>query len=174
MSAVDLCKSPFGRSLSLLLLHLPKRASIEGDWALERGFHLQLLSSELFVLRLADETKNSEIFPEEQPDGSTRFLLWQLPDDQSLKQLPQFLHTLRESSPWEAALILGHIRDSKSALWREIRRGGALRGLGFPVVGVHQDRPPSDFFTVEKNLFHLGRIGRRLRRYAKLRNLLPL
>ena len=42
-----------------------------------------------------------------------------------------------------------------------------------PVLQVFQNIPEADYFSVEKSLFQLGRVGRRLLRLGKYRRLLP-
>lgn len=173
----DLEYGPFGRRLRLLIHHLPKTPPNRFHWEIERGFHLQVLSSDLFELRLRPQSGphqqgESPLFnPSVAPSSSGRLLLWQKPEQDATWE--EFSQALVSSQPWEAALILDNTTQYLKAAGSLIQKPSGWQKPNCPVIGVFQDSPPSTFFTVEKNLFVLGRVGRRLERYAKLRRLLP-
>lgn len=173
MSRDDLERGPFGQSLSLLLHKLPRGAG-PFDWELERGFHLAILSEDLFELNLRPRGLSAETaaLPWDAGPGVSRLLVWQKrPEDEAGWEL--FAGQLQAGKTWQAALILSPTSERNGALSSFLSRRVHWKGAPCAVVQVFQDSPPASFFTVEKNLFMLGRLGRRLERYTGLRRWLP-
>lgn len=167
--------SPFGRKLSLLIHRLPRPSSdSDWDWELERGFHLQVLSEDLFALSLRpredSERPSLPLLMDASQSASGRLLVWQ--KAAKAENWDAFSAALSSRS-WQAGLILSANHERGQALSSYLRRRSCWKGLSCPVIEVFQDSPPATFFTVEKNLFVLGRVGRRMRRYARLRGWLP-
>ena len=170
----ELERGPFGQRLSLLVHRLPRATPSPLDWELERGFHLQILSESLFALSLRPrEATTATTLPLLEPEaaGVSRLLIWHRgPEDEEWEA---FASHLRSEVEWQGALILSH-SDERGQAWTRLgRRRVHSQGALCPVVQVFQDAPPVTFFSVEKNLFVLGRVARRLDRYARLRRLLP-
>lgn len=170
----ELERGPFGQRLSLLVHRLPRSTPRELDWELERGFHLQILAESLFELNLRPRGASSATsLPLLEPaaTGVSKLLIWQRsPRDEDW---PAFTSYLTAGTPWQGALILSRSDERGSALSSLLARRTHSKGAPCAVLQVFQDSPPATFFTVEKNLFVLGRVGRRLERYAALRRLLP-
>lgn len=166
-------REPFGRCLSVLLHHFPRSVGPSWDWDLERGFHLEILSESLFELNLRPRGADAGALPIPRaalPSGVTRLLLWQKePGDDGWDE---FAALLASGSEWRAGLVLSRWSE-RSLLPFSFRYRSLWQKLDCPVVQLFQDTPSAAFFTVEKNLFSLGRLGRRLERYARWRNMLP-
>ena len=172
MSGEELERGPFGQRLSLLVHRFPRVAASTLDWELERGFHLQVLAESMFELNLRRAGAVSTPLPLlGGPAEVDRLLVWQKsPKDGDWQS---FSTLLRSGQPWQAALILSPIAQRGSALSSYFSPRTHTAGAPCPVVEVFQETPAAAFFTVEKNLFALGRVGRRLQRYAGMRRLLP-
>jgi hypothetical protein len=166
-------REPFGRRLGLRLHHLPRSTGEGWDWDLDRGFHLEVLSESLFELNLRPRGQDAGALPIPRnalPPGVTRILLWQkAPGDEGWAE---FSSALSSGDGWRAGLVLSRWSERPwlPFCWRHRHLWSELR---CPVVQLYQDTPAASFFTVEKNLFCLGRVGRRLERYSRWRSLLP-
>jgi hypothetical protein len=171
----ELERGPFGRRLSLLVHRLPRKADGDWDWEIERGFHLEVLGESFFELNLRPRTHSaSEVtlpILQSSAAGVSKLLVWQkrLQDEQGWAEFAEAL----SQKPWRAGLILCNSAERRSAMSSYFSRRAYWAGLSFPVVQIFQDSPTATFFTVEKNLFALGRIGRRMERYAGWRRWLP-
>lgn len=174
MAGDELERGPFGQRLRLLIHRMPRRESADLDWELERGFHLQVLADSIFELNLRRSGAPADIalpLTGAASDGLDTLLIWQKsPADNDWEG---FSRWLRGGKPWRAALILSPSSQHGAALSSYLGPRSHTKGAPCPVVEVFQDSPPASFFTVEKNLFVLGRVGRRLQRYAGLRRWLP-
>jgi hypothetical protein len=167
-------RGPFGQRLSILLHRLPRAITAPLDWELERGFHLRLLSDALFELSLRPRgPTDSATLPLLKPDvsGVCRLLIWH--KDPQDERWQAFSEQLTSPTAWQGALILSPSQQRRTAWASWARRRRASVGAACPVVELFQDSPPATFFTVEKNLFVLGRVGRRVERYARFRRLWP-
>lgn len=172
----ELERGPFGQALSLWLHRFPRNSGEDWDWELDRGFHLQVLDESLFELNLRPRDftsrKTLTLLPNASLEGQSRFLVWQR--STSDHNWSEFATRLKSSEGWRAGLILSHLNQRGAIICGHLRLHRHWAGVDFPVVHLFQRTPPAeDFFTVEKNLFVLGRVGRRLQRYAKFRRLLP-
>lgn len=172
----ELERAPFGQALALWLHRFPRNCGKDWDWELERGFHLQLLGPSLFELNLRPRESSGcqtlRLLPGASSLGVTRLLVWHKAasdDDWSA-----FAKLLQEAQSWRAGLILSHFQQRGGVLREHLGRRALWASIGCPVVHIFQRTPPvEDYFTVEKNLFCLGRVGRRLERYARWRRRLP-
>lgn len=170
--------APFGRRLGLLIYRLPRQAPAKFCWELEQGFHLQVLSGDLFELHLRSASGSTEplalpiLGGDEAARPPSKLLLWQRPQTEQ-SNWQEFDEALASCGPWQAAVILSHTRSRLAALTRYPSLQRRFRHAGCPVVELFQDAAPETFFTVEKNLFVLGRVGRRLERYLRWRGRLP-
>ncbi len=170
-------KSPWGRKLHILAHRLPRDCREGADWELERGFHLQVIEADFFqlVLRARHSTSRRTvgILGEVHTDGQDRFLLWHAPLAYSSERLSAFAEKLRDEYTDHVGLILSHPSERKAS-FRDLLAGrGLWRGVRRPVIQVFQAYPRADFFSVEKTLFDLGRVGRRLQKLTKLRRFAP-
>lgn len=177
MEGLNLERGPFGQALSLWLHRFPRNAGSDWDWELDRGFHLQVLGPSLFELNLCPRQSNGEaptlsFLPGYRDQGATRLLIWQKAqdDEQGWELLSQ---ALTQASHPRAGLILSRTSEQKGRLREHLGRRHLWKSIECPVVEIFQDTPASNFFTVEKSLFVLGRVARRLQRYSKVRQLLP-
>ncbi len=177
MSHQEWEKSPFGCRLRVIIHRLRRNSPASLDWEIERGFLLTVLDENLFelILRPRDSTKSPTTLPllDEAPAlGVDRFLIWQkAPRDE--EGWEAFSSQLRARTGLTAGLILSSDVEHTKALRSYRRRRAIWHGIDTPVLQIFQNTPTASFFTVEKNLFFLGRIGRRLNRLAGLRRLLP-
>ena len=172
----ELERAPFGQALALWLHRFPRECGSDWDWELERGFHLQILGPSFFELNLrpreSSEHPSLSLLPDASSLGVTRLLLWHkaISDD----DWSGFAELLAEKSRWRAGLILSHFQQRGPVLREHLGRRALWACLDCPVVQIFGRTPPADdYFTVEKNLFCLGRVGRRLERYARWRRRLP-
>lgn len=170
--------SPFGRELHLLAHRLPRRCKLGGDWEIERGFHLEVLAEDRFQLTLAARNRSGQseslpFRPGTDQTGRQSFLVWHCPGRYNCSRFEEFAGTLVEHPEVEVGLILSHTSERAQALLDYPKFRGLWRGVEQPVLQVFCDFPDSSYFTVERNLFHLGRIGRRLIRLGKWRRLMP-
>jgi hypothetical protein len=175
VSQDELERSPFGRRVALLVHRLPRSLPAELDWELERGYHLQVLSESFLELNLRPRE------PEQAPlpllggtasPGLSKLLIWQKqPKDQD--GWAELSSLLCSGQGWQAGLILSRSSERGAAVSSFMSRRKHWTGVPCAVVQVFQDSPPASFFSVEKNLFVLGRVGRRLERLAALRRWMP-
>lgn len=174
MSGDELERGPFGQRLHLLIHRMPRTGPTDLDWELERGFHLQVLAESMFELNLRRAGGPAETalpLKGEAGAGLDKLLVWQkAPADSDWEA---FGRLLKGGKPWQAALILSPSAQRGTALSSYLKPRAHTRGASCPVVEIFQDSPAASFFTVEKNLFVLGRVGRRLQRYASARRWLP-
>lgn len=170
-------KSPWGRSLHLLAHRLPRQCKDGTDWELERGFHLQVVGADFFALtlRAREETAGPTLplLDSAKSAGQERFLIWHCPGKYRSDRLSEFAETLACKYPDHIGLILSHTRDRQRALLDFATHRLLWNKLQRPVIQVFQDYPSTRFFAVEKSLFDLGRVGRRLRKLSKIRRLMP-
>ena len=172
MAADELERGPFGQRLSLLVHRFPRVVASTLDWELERGFHLRVLAESMFELNLRRTGATDTPLPLfGEPAQVDKLLVWQKsPKDGDWLT---FSNLLKSGQPWQAALILCPSAQRGSSLSSYFSLRTHTVGAPCPVVEVFQETPTATFFTVEKNLFALGRVGRRLQRYAGMRRLLP-
>ncbi len=169
-------RGPFGQALSLWLHRLPRDSGQDWDWEIDRGFHLQVLGPSLFELNLrprsAVSSPSLKILPGSSVEGVTKLLIWnRSSQDQDWEA---FARCLNDSVCWRAGLILSPLCQRTRVLREHFRLHSLWAPVVCPVVHLFQDTPPAeDYFSVEKNLFVLGRVGRRLKRYARWRRCLP-
>lgn len=170
-------KSPWGRTLHLLAHRLPRHCQDGADWELERGFHLQVVGADLFALTLRARQEPAgptlPLSPSANREGQERFLVWHCPGMYRSERLAEFAEMLASRYPDHIGLILSHTRDRQRALLDFATHRLHWSRLERPVIQVFQNYPPSRFFAVEKSLFDLGRVGRRLRKLSKIRRLMP-
>jgi hypothetical protein len=173
----DLSESPFGRSLHLLTHRLPRKCRAGNDWDLDRGFHLEVLGSDIlqFTLRARAESEASTVplLPGAEEAGQDRFLIWHCPGAYQPGRFGEFADQLRSRQTANIGLILSQTDERTQAMLDYPKYRGVWKGLEQPVVQVFQDFPNVEYFTAEKSLFALGRIGRRLLKLSKMRRLLP-
>ena len=162
MDVEELNKSPFGRSLHVLAHRLP-RSSREGqDWELERGFQLEVLGENTFHLTLASR---------EDSGRQDRFVIWHCPGRYQPEKFQNFADLLKERDG--IGIILSQTAERTRAVLDYPKYRGLWKQASQPVIQVFQDFPDSRFFTVEKTLFNLGRVGRRVVKMGRIRRLLP-
>lgn len=169
--------SPFGRSLTVLPLRLPPGSRADYSWGLERGFHLEVIDEEIFALTLGPIGGTFEIevplHGHSDPSGVERLLLWHSPKRYRQAELQRFADLLRYRKNREIGVILSPTDERWRGLFGMIFNRSPWRGLERPVIHVFQDFPDHSFFSLEKNLAELGRIGRHLTKFARWRRLLP-
>lgn len=173
----ELNKSPWGRELHVLAHRLPRSCKRGHDWELERGFHLEIVGDSLFrfVLRARSEdaTPTLPLFPESDSAGQEKFLIWHCPGRYQGTELTGFAEQLRSQYTGHVGLILTQCRERHPAMLDFAKYRGVWNEVAEPVVQVFQNVPDANYFAVEKSLFDLGRVGRRLLRLGKIRRLLP-
>lgn len=170
----ELNETPFGRNLQLLTHRLPRTCKAGQDWELERGFHLNVLGEDFFEFTLAPRGNPVAVpFLCDSPEGLTRFLVWHCPGKYSPERFPEFAAALGDSPNFGIGLILSHSSEHRQALLDYPKHRRVWKKIKQPVIQVFQDFPRANFFAVEKSLFCLGRIGRRVVRLGKLRRLMP-
>jgi hypothetical protein len=171
----ELNKSPFGRSLHVLAHRLPRDCREGHDWELERGFHLEVLGENTFSLILASPEASDDPSPHllsnTHRKGQDRFVIWHCPGEYQPEKFQDFADLLAERSG--IGLILSQTTERAQALLDYPKYRGLWKQTQQPVLQIFQDLPDSRFFTVEKCLFSLGRIGRRLVKMGRLRRLMP-
>lgn len=170
-------RCPWGRKLHLLTYRLPPRNHDGADWELERGFHLQVVGADLFELSLKareeSEAPTLSLLEGATLEGQDRFLILHCPHAYHRERLHSFAESLQAQFPHHVGLILSHSSERFQSLIEYRHHRSNWKNLTRPVIQVFQDYPEADFFSVEKSLFDLGRIGRRLQKLTKLRRLLP-
>ena len=175
MDLEELNDSPFGRSLHVVAHRLPRGCRQGQDWEIERGFHLEVLGEDTFRLTLAarDGSPESGLSLLSAPDttGQDQFLIWHCPGKYRPDKFQDFAQLLSGHSG--VGLILSQCDERARALLDYPKYRGLWKQAEQPVLQVFQDLPDSRFFTVEKCLFNLGRIGRRLVKMGRLRRLMP-
>lgn len=171
----DLSKSPFGRSLNLLAHRLPRNSKDGQDWELERGFHLSVLGEETFSLTLAGrqigEGLTLSLCTDEQDTALETFVIWHCPGKYRPGGFEEFAELVKERN--SVGLILSQTSERTKATLDYPKYRGVWKNVTTPVIQVFQDIPDARYFTVEKCLFSLGRIGRRVRKLGRMRRLLP-
>ena len=169
--------------LRVVPLSLPRSwKGPEGPWEIDRrGYRLKVLGPELVALFLgAPEAKEPGRALATSPTrGEEALLVVPAPRGPSAETL-EALRKVPQEEGWTPSCLLVLSDRSQLASYRATRRslGQALRGAGFPAAWVLDESPSVDFrglpyFTVERSLRQLGRIGRRLARWARYRRLLP-
>lgn len=179
MSHQEWGKCPFGCRLKLIVHRLRRDSSEQPfDWEIERGFHLTVVKENIFELHLRprSQTEGQDTLallnPGQDIPGADRFLIWQKSSlDNSGWQ--DFTSHLGADSGFTAGLILSSMTEYSGTLRSYFGRRATWKGVDCSVFHLFADFPPSSFFTVEKNLFFLGRAGRRAHRLARLRRFLP-
>ena len=171
-------RSPFGRTLYTLAHRLPRDCKAGLDWRLERGFHLCLLDHDFFEFTLAADpipksATSLPILPDPQGQGQERFLIWHCPGTYQSERLATFSALLSERKDLTVGLILSQTKERGRALLDYPTNRSLWRSVHLPVLQVFQNYPEASYFTVEKNLFDLGRMGRRLAKLSRLRRLMP-
>ena len=174
----ELNDSPFGRDLAVLAHRLPRSSKHGLDWELERGFHLSVLGSDFLEFTLASRMEKSEnpslpLIQTSDNQGQDSFLIWHCPGLYTPERFQEFADLAKEKSHMNCALILSHTSEHRRALMDYPSYRHLWKAVDKPVLQVFQDFPTASYFTVEKNLFDLGRIGRRLSRLGKIRRLMP-
>lgn len=168
--------SPFGRSLHLLTHRLPKGRKAGEDWELERGFRLEIEKENLFEFILASRDKTANplnLADKAASRGECRFLIWHCPHNYNPEKFEQFADLLSERPDLEAGLILSSVSERISAFVDFLKYREVWQKVEVPVIQIFQAFPGPHFFSVEKTLFDLPRVGFRLQRLAKLRRLFP-
>lgn len=175
MNLEELNKSPFGRSLHLLAHRLPRNCRRGHDWELERGFHLEVLGDSTFYLTLAPREASTEpglpLLSDTKQTNQEQFLIWHCPGKYQPEKFQDFADLLKDRDG--TGLILSQTGERTRALIDYPRYRSLWKQTQHPVLQVFQDLPDSRFFTVEKCLFSLGRIGRRVVKIGRLRRLMP-
>lgn len=173
----ELDKSPWGRRLHLLVHRLPRDSKDGADWELERGFHVQVVGADLFeiVLRPRGEagSKTPGLLSDADGEGQVRFLLWHAPLAYRSERLGEFAEKLKSEYPAHVGLILSHLSERNRAFRDFVVQRRLWKEIHHPVLQIFQAYPNSDFFSLEKSLFDLGRVGRRLQKLTRLRRFLP-
>ncbi len=175
----DLNKSPFGRRLHILTHRLPRDCRAGSDWELDRGFHLGVLDDNLleFTLNSRDQGQNGPTLPlltqNATVHGQDRFLVWNCPGRYQPERFAHFAKELQERSDLQIGIILSQTSERSQVLLDFPKYRRVWKRTNKPVLHVFQDFPESGYFSVEKSLFDLGRIGRRLLKLSKIRRLLP-
>lgn len=172
----ELERGPFGQALSLWLHRFPRNSGEDWDWELDRGFHLQVLGESLFEVNLRPRNPSSKttlaLLADSSTEGLSRFLVWQ--KSATDHDWEEFSTRLARFGRWRAGLILSHLDQRAAIIGGHFSHRQDWKEVDCPVIHLFQHTPPPEnYFTVEKNLFVLGRVGRRLRRYARWRRRLP-
>ena len=171
----DLNKSPFGRSLHLLAHRLPRKSKDGQDWELERGFHLNVLGEDTFSLTLAGRRRGEgltlSLCTDSKDATLEQFVIWHCPGRYRPDRYEEFAELVREHD--SIGLILSQTSERTRATLDYPKYRGVWREVTTPVIQVFQDIPDARYFTVEKCLFSLGRIGRRVRKLGRMRRLMP-
>ena len=173
----ELNRAPFGRDLHILAHRLPRSCKLGHDWELERGFQLSVLSDEHFEFILAPRDMKlgspPSLLSREFQEQEERFLIWHAAGSYDSSRLEEFRDLLAARPEVPIGLILSRSDERTRALADYPRYRGLWAKLEQPVLQVFQNIPEADYFSVEKSLFQLGRVGRRLLRLGKYRRLLP-
>jgi hypothetical protein len=174
----DLNRSPYGRALHVLTHRLPRGCKAGRDWGLDRGFHLEVLDEDLFLFTLAGRDTPPlqgalPLLAGHNAEDQERFLIWHCPGRYSPEKLLAFADRLGRHPECQVGLILSHRCERAQAFLDFPKYRQVWRSVNKPVLQAFQDFPTNGFFTVEKNLFDLGRIGRRLVRFGRWRRLMP-
>lgn len=151
--------------LKLAILGHPRRhPGPHAPWELHRGYRLRVLGPDLLVLFL--NPGGEVLSPTPQP-GEEALLLLFVPEGPEPGALEQACALCREEG-WEPDCLLVL---SDPAQLRRRPTGKVPREI--LAVQVLQPLPPPGFFSTEKVLYQLGRIGSRLRRRCRWRRYLP-
>lgn len=150
-------------------------------WEIQRGFRMRVLGDALAVLTLGapDKSGPATTLQHAPGPGEESLVVVLAPSGPS----PEVLQAARElpaREGWRPAclLILSDRRQLPSYRATRHEIGRALRGGDFPAAWVLDDMPEVDFrglpfFSVERSLRQLARVGRRLGRWAGYRRLIP-
>ena len=172
----ELNKSPFGRELHVITHRLPRACKAGADWELERGFYLEVVGEDLFEFTLAarsPQTNSLPLWADANTEGQERFLIWHSPRNYKPEEFETFATALNERPQVAIGLILSHSSRRGQALLDFPKYRRVWRSVNQPVLQIFQDYPPKTYFAVEKSLFDLGRVGRRLKKLSKIRRLMP-
>lgn len=153
----------------------------EAPWEIQRGFRLRVVSPEVLVLTLGAPRDKApgQALQAAPGTGEESFLVLPAPLGASAEALA-LARRLPAEEGWRPACLLVLSDRLQLASYggarRDLRAG--LRGADFAAAWILDEMPTVDFrglpyFTVERSLRQLGRIGRRLARWAKYRRLLP-
>ncbi len=170
-------------SLRVVPLGLPRSwKGPQAPWEIDqRGYRLRVLGPELVCLTLGAPGPRSPggALSRSPGPGEEALLIVPAPSGPAAETLAQ-ARELPGQEGWAPAclLVLSDRRQLPSYSHTRRDLGRALRGSGFPAAWILDDLPQVEFrgqpyFTVERSLRQLGRIGRRLARWAKYRRLLP-
>lgn len=173
----ELNRAPFGRDLHILAHRLPRSCKLGRDWELERGFQISVLGEEYFEFILGPREMKQGTPPSlvsrDFQDDEERFLIWHVPGRYDPGKLEEFRDMLAARPDIHIGLILSRSDERTRALTDYPRYRAMWSKLEQPVLQVFQKIPEAQYFSVEKSLFQLGRVGRRLIRLGKYRRLLP-
>lgn len=147
-------------------------------WEIQRGYRLRVVDPATVVLTLGalDKSGPPTTLSHASGPGEESLVVLVAPTGPTRKGV----QSARELAVADRSclLILSDRRQVQS--YGEVRReiGQALRGGDFPAAWILDDMPQVDFrglpyFTVERSLRQLGRVGRRLKRWAGYRRLIP-
>ena len=173
----ELNRAPFGRDLHILAHRLPRSCKLGRDWELERGFQISVLSGKHFEFILGPREMKQGAAPSlisgDLQDEEERFLIWQAAGSYDSSRLEEFRDMLAARPDIHIGLILSRSDERHRALVEYPKYRKMWSKLEQPVLQVFQSIPDAHYFAVEKSLFQLGRMGRRLIRLGKYRRLLP-
>lgn len=169
-------------SLRVAPLRLPRSwRGPEAPWELRRGYRLRVPDPAVLVLTLGApgaKAPGQALLPTPGP-GEEALLVLPAPGGPAPEAL-ELARRLPRDEGWRPAcvLVLSDRRQvpSYGATRRELVR--AMGGEDFAAAWILDEMPTVDFrglpyFTVERSLRQLDRVGRRLARWARYRRLLP-
>ena len=108
---------------------------------------------------------------DEQDTALETFVIWHCPGKYRPGGFEEFAELVKERN--SVGLILSQTSERTKATLDYPKYRGVWKNVTTPVIQVFQDIPDARYFTVEKCLFSLGRIGRRVRKLGRMRRLLP-
>ncbi len=154
----------------------------QAPWEIDqRGFRLRILGPDLLALTLGapgPKTPGGALSRKPGP-GEETLLVVPAPKGPPPEALEAARSVPQEEGWTPACLLVLSDREQLPSPPRARRElGRALRGAGFAAAWVLDASPQVDFrglpyFTVERSLRQLGRVGRRLERWARWRRLWP-
>lgn len=170
------------RRLKLHFLHYPR--SFQGpnkEWELHHGFRIRILARNILSLCVGRPPTESDLLSCKPEVGETSFLLIPAPHGPNPEDLALGLE-LASKEGWspQVTLILSddqHLSAKPGPTRRALKMVIPKSHNGL-VLWVWQQMPAElcdglDFFNAEQILHQLGRIGRRVKRRARWRKLLP-
>lgn len=154
----------------------------QAPWEIDRrGFRLRVLGPDLLALTLGKPGPKPPggVLSRAPGPGEETLLIVPAPKGPPTEAL-EAARRIPQEEGWSPACLLVLSDREQLTSYSRARRdlGRALRRAAFPAAWVLDQSPQVDFrglpyFTVERSLRQLGRVGRRLERWARWRRLWP-